>query len=61
MRTFIAGILIALAVTAIGWFGLDAAQISRVDATKDETSIRLNEPQDHNTARPGDEHSSDRP
>lgn len=61
MKTFIAGVVIALAVTAIGWYGLEATQISKVEATRGETNVRLNREQPRHDALPGRERSAERP
>lgn len=54
MRTFIAGLVGALVITAVGWLGLEAAQISRVEVTSGQTDVRLGSP-DHSDARPVEE------
>lgn len=54
MKTFIAGLVGALVITAVGWLGLEAAQISRLEANRDHTDVRLGAP-DQNAARPPQE------
>lgn len=55
MRTFIAGVAVAVALTAGAWLALDASQISRAAMAKGDVRLNGLRPND---ARPGAERSS---
>jgi len=57
MKTFLGGLVIALALMAVGWFAAGASQISQNDANRDRANVRI-EDNSFNNARPGAEDPS---